>query len=148
MNKRPWTEGPWYTGSSFRHIHSNAEKNHPLQWWPSCDPESTEGPFAACTDECEVRDVCESEWNDSKGAVTSIAYVSNPHGCSKGDQVIGHPQVQANIDLICLAPEMAEAILALETIDYTHAESVTTAHQQLDVVRDKLKALIESSQHA
>ena len=109
----PWTAGPWFTGSGFRHIQARVSKGHPLQDWPDCDPDATEGPFACDSEEkpCTCLDMCKDEWENCN-PIASITYVPNPPGVTQADQILGHPQVKANVDLITLAPDMADVILA------------------------------------
>lgn len=109
----PWTPGPWYTSGSFRVIQASVPKDHPLQDWPDCNPDVDGGPFCCDDFTCNEDDkaFCRDEWENCT-PIATIARLPNPPGMTQGDQVIGHPQVKANIDLITLAPDMASVILA------------------------------------
>jgi len=104
----PWVDGPWH--AEFRHIvgHSD-DKNHPMRSWPDCTGEKGDGEWDCDTEGCEFSEDCKGEWEEFTPRIT-VTYLKNPGKMTQGDQVV-HPIVDANAQLIALAPEMAEAIL-------------------------------------
>jgi len=110
MSKRPWVDGPWH--AEFRHIvgHSD-DKNHPMRSWPDCTGKCGDGEWDCDDKDCEFSEDCKGEWEEFTPRIT-VTYLKNPGKMTQGDQVV-HPIVDANAQLIALAPEMAEIILSL-----------------------------------
>lgn len=154
MSKRPWIEGPWH--AQFRHVVAyTKDKDHPMRYWPDCTGKLGDGEWDCCGDSegklCEFADECAAEWKDLDVCL-SVTYLKNPGSGSQGDQVV-HPIVDANAQLIALAPEMAEAILT-QAERYPDCEIVKELAAKLNHIidfaekRDKRQAEWKAQQEA
>lgn len=129
----PWVDGPWE--AQFRHVVARTkDKDHPMRYWPDCTGKLGDGEFDCDGDTlCEFSEDCKAEWNDLD-VTLSITYLKNPGRGSQGDQVV-HPIVDANAQLIALAPEMAEAIL-VQAETYPDCEIVKDLAAKLNHIID------------
>lgn len=132
----PWVDGPWE--ARFRHVVAHTkDKNHPMRDWPDCTGKLGDGEFDCDGDTlCEFAEDCAAEWNLPE-VTLSITYLKNPGPGSQGDQVV-HPIVDANAQLIALAPEMAEAIL-VQAETYPDCEIVKELAAKLNHIIDFAK---------